>query len=116
MSRIPLPDRRPNVTAKVDHVFAGGRTQKLIVTFGLDAEALKNRKILVREIFCADFKEGTDLHTLITDACVCLSLLLQHGYSVSAVLAKMASAPKSLLYSLVEAAVQLEQDRDNGKV
>lgn len=115
MPRTPLPDRRPNVTMKVSHVFAGGREQNLLVTFGFDSLTTPfGTKRRIAEIFCADFKEGTDLHTLITDACVCLSLLLQHGYDAPTLRAKFMPAPKSLLSTLIEAAIELEQDRKDG--
>ena len=76
----------------------------MLVTFGYD----DRRKI--RELFCADFKEGNDMHTLIGDACVAISLLLQHGHSAQDVSNKMAPAPQSLLKTMVDAAITLEKD------
>lgn len=112
MPRQSLPDRRPNVTMKVMHRFAGDREQNLLVTFGFSLVVTPmGHRQRVAEVFCADFKEGTDLHTLITDACVCLSLLLQHGYDAKALRTKFMPAPKSLLSTLIEAAIELEQER-----
>jgi len=111
MSRQQLPDRRPNVTAKIVHTNAAGYTKNLLVTFGFGEEG-PARTRRVREVFCADFKEGTDLHTLITDACVCLSLLLQHGYDAKVLRSKFMPAPKSLLHTLIDAAVELETENE----
>lgn len=105
MTRTPLPDRRRNVTEKVTHTLSNGAERGLLVTFGFDARGH------VRELFCADFKEGTDMHGLIGDGCMAVSLLLQHGYRVSAIVDKMAPDPKSVLRTLVEAALRLEDER-----
>ena len=63
-----LPDRRPNVTVEVDH--AGFR---LAVTVGFD---LGGRPL---EVFASGTRIGTDLGHVIADACVLMSLALQHG-------------------------------------
>jgi hypothetical protein len=52
---------------------ADGREISLTVTFGFDGADN------VREVFCADFKAGSDLHAVVMDACILLSRLLQHG-------------------------------------
>lgn len=105
MSRVSLPDRRPSVTVKVYHVWANDRTNNLQVTFGFDEVGH------VREMFCADFKEGTDMHVLIGDACVVMSLLLQHGYSVREVRHKLAPTPHSILATLLDTALEVESER-----
>lgn len=103
MTRAQLPNRRRNVTEKVTHTWATGNGIKLIVTFGFDD------RHKVRELFCADSKQGVDMRIMIGDACMAVSLLLQHGHSVQDVLDKMAPEPKSVLRTLVEAAAEIEQ-------
>lgn len=88
----------------VHHQLTTGVTIKLLVTFGVDPARKR-----VTEIFCADFKAGTDQHTLIMDACVMMSLLFQHGYDASHVAGKMAAPPRSLLGTLVDAAVEVQK-------
>lgn len=66
--RAILPTRRPNVTVEVAH---GGHA--FTVTVGYD---LTGR---VREVFAGGTRIGTDLAHVIADACVALSLALQHG-------------------------------------
>lgn len=105
MTRTALPDRRGNNTVKVTHAWANGKEQKLLVTFGVDDGGN------VKEIFCADFKEGTDMHGLIVDACIVLSLLLQHGYSAQELRDKLAKNPQSLLATLVDAAIQIGEKK-----
>lgn len=68
MTRDKLPERRPNVTTRIDHagfVFT--------VTVGFD---LSGRP---REVFADGAKIGTDIGHIISDACVVISLALQHG-------------------------------------
>lgn len=110
MSRNPLKDRRFSVTVKVQHTWANGKTQKVLTTFGFDEQTGK-----IRELFCSDFKEGTDLHTLLMDACMTLSLLLQHGYAVDDIRNKLVPAPRSLLASLIDEAVRLEKEYDDAR-
>lgn len=107
MTRKELNPRRANFTAKIVHQWDAGREQKVVVTYGLDPSRRR-----VQEVFCSDFKEGTDLHTLIMDACVCLSLLLQHGYGVKELRSKLAPAPKSLLHTILEEAVRYEEENN----
>ncbi len=105
MTRARPTDRRLSVNEKIVHVWANGNEQRLIVTFGFDASHK------VREVFCADFKAGTDMHTMIVDACVLLSLLLQHGYDVTDLTGKLAGSPWSILGTLVNAAVKVEKQQ-----
>ncbi len=67
-TRTRLPNRRENETA--DLVFGDARYHAT-VGFTLDGEA--------REVFCRGAKVGSGMDRLIDDACVTLSLLLQHG-------------------------------------
>lgn len=104
MTRSPLPDRHRAETIKVQHTWSHGATTSLIVTCGFDDAGM------VRAVFCADFKAGTDMHTLVIDACIALSLLLQHGYTVRELRGKLAAAPQSLLATLINAAAEIENE------
>lgn len=68
MGRGQLPTRRPNATTEVEH--AGFR---FTVTVGFDLTGQP------REVFADGVKIGTDLGHVISDACVVISLALQHG-------------------------------------
>lgn len=68
MSRERLPSRRPNETSEIEH--AGHR---FTVTVGFDLQARP------REVFADGARIGTDLGHVISDACVVISLALQHG-------------------------------------
>ncbi len=67
-SRSRLPNRRENET--VDLLFEG---QRYHVTVGFAPDGKP------QEVFCHGAKIGSGLDRLIDDACVALSLLLQHG-------------------------------------
>lgn len=75
MTREKLPDRRPSVTKKIAVTLDGGKEVHLFVTVGFADDAMT----LPREVFCADMRTGTALHTMIIDSCILLSRLLQHG-------------------------------------
>lgn len=68
MSRQVLPHRRPSETREVEH-----NGHRFTVTVGFDLEAR------AREVFADGAKIGTDLAHVISDACVVVSLALQHG-------------------------------------
>ena len=53
--------------------YEGGKEKKILITVGFDDEGEP------KEVFCADFKAGTTLHSIVMDACILLSRLLQHG-------------------------------------
>lgn len=100
--RTELPPRRLSVTSKLSHVRADGSDLHVIATFGIDHQHK------VREVFCSSFKDGADIRAFVMDACVCLSLLLQHGYSVQDLRGKMTPTPRSLLATLVDEAIKVE--------
>lgn len=101
MTRIRLPDRRPSVTERVRHTLATGGTVSVLVTFSFDERGK------VREIFTADFKAGSDSQTLIVDASILVSRLLQYGNTPSTLLASL-SEPTSIVGSILRAAIALE--------
>jgi hypothetical protein len=96
VSRERLPDRRPSVTLKVPIVWGGNFNIKLLVTIGFTDRTF-TRPL---EVFCADFKAGTDIHPIIMDACILVSRLLQHGDTPAGLLASM-SGNKDQAHSLV---------------
>lgn len=100
--RTPLSNRRQSVTSKLHHMQAGGGDLHVIATFGIE----RGR---VREIMCSSFKDGADLRALVMDACIVMSLLLQHGYNVQELRAKLTPAPQSLLATLIDEAIKLEE-------
>lgn len=59
-----------------------GLEKMILVTVGFDDHG-------PREVFCADFKAGTAMHSIVMDACILLSRLLQHGDSPDDILAGM---------------------------
>lgn len=102
MTRTRMPDRRVNVTERVTHRWSTGAETSVLVTYGFDERGH------VRELFCADFKAGTDNFTLVTDACILVSRLMQHGYRVADLLTILAPATPSLLGTLLRAATTVE--------
>ena len=73
MTRTRLPDRRPSETCKITFRYENDREQKILITIGFDSSGAP------KEVFCADFKAGTTLHSIVMDACILVSRMLQHG-------------------------------------
>lgn len=104
MTRQRLNDRRLSVTTPVTHTLGmTGQNLKVLVTFGFGSEG-------VREVFCADFKAGSDNQALIMDACILISRLLQHGYSPAQLVASLCDPP-SLLGAILRAAAEIDAQR-----
>ena len=101
--RKKLANRRINRTLKITWPQASGRVSSVIVTIGID------RRGRVKEMFCADFKTGSDHFGIITDACILFSRLLQHGDTPKQLLDSMC-IPPSLIGCLAQAAAD-EQNR-----
>jgi len=104
MARTRMRDRRESTTIRFTWTQASGATKEVLCTVGVEGG-----KVL--EVFCSDFKVGSDHFAIITDACIVLSRLLQHGDSPADILASMCQPP-SLLGHLA-AAVAVEQERVN---
>jgi hypothetical protein len=68
VTRTPLPYRRPNETREVQ--FAGGRYTVSVGFYG-DGQP--------GEVFFDGAKEGSDVRAIMSDACVLISIALQHG-------------------------------------
>lgn len=95
-TRQKLADRRPNITCRVPWVRANGDSRTvLLVTIGFDEE------LNAREVFCADFKAGSDSHPLVIDSCILISRLLQHGTRPEDLLQSLCGEPLSLIGQIV---------------
>lgn len=79
MSRQRLPDRRPSVTTTFLH-----DCRSYSVTFGFDLNTGR-----IGEVFTHGAKIGSAMDGILDDACVALSLLLQHGVEPAALAASM---------------------------
>lgn len=80
--RMPLPDRRQNQTIEVEF-----GDQMLTVCMGFDPSGA------VREVFAAGHKAGSDMQHVIDDACVIISIALQHGIAVEALAKSLGRVP-----------------------
>ena len=69
MTRTQLPNRRPNQTLDLEH-----RGLTFNVTVGFDP-----RTGAPMEVFGSTSRAGSDFAVLLADACVILSIALQHG-------------------------------------
>ena len=81
MTRALLPHRRESETVDLD--FAGRR---FAVTIGFYPDGR------LGEVFTSGVKVGSDLDAILADACVALSLLLQHGVAPAALARSMGRA------------------------
>ena len=70
MTRQTLPSRRQSITLSVWH-----DNMEYTVGFGI-----VGRRVV--EVFCSPFKTGAGLQSLINDACIIISVLLQHGVTI----------------------------------
>ena len=91
-----LPNRRENET--VDLVFDGHRYH-VTVGFALDGQP--------REVFCHGGKVGSGMDLILDDACVALSLLLQHGIDPQGLAHSMGRLGDSVAASIIGALVDL---------
>lgn len=71
MTRIELPNGRHGITLPVNYTMGSGAVHSFDVTFGITDRVI--------EAFMRATKEGNDFSTLLQDACIAISLLLQHG-------------------------------------
>lgn len=102
--------RRPGITLPVKVELSEGKAVKVLVTVGFYEEG-HPREGKPCEVFCADFKAGTQLHGIIMDACVLMSRLLQHGETADE-LAAAFSKPPSLLGRIAQAVGEVSRAED----
>jgi hypothetical protein len=112
-NRVPLKNRRLSTTCVVRHTSNNGQQWDFTVTFGFDMDGR------VRECFCNSPKSGTDMQAFISDACIAVSLLLQHGMPITLVAAAFgedrpegadAGPPSSPLGAIARVGVTIERD------
>jgi ribonucleoside-diphosphate reductase alpha chain len=82
MARQRLPDRRPSLTVASDWQGHG-----VTVTMGFDPACGD-----VREVF-ADAASGGAMQAVLSDACVLISIALQHGIAPAALAKSLARVP-----------------------
>lgn len=82
MTRIPLPARRRNFSETVEF-----RGQPIAVTVGFDDAAMP------REVFATGPKEGSDMAHTLSDACIVISVALQHGIPPDALARSLGTVP-----------------------
>ena len=97
MSRTRLPDRRPSMIMQFAY-----EANSYSVTFGFDVA--NNR---IGEVFTHGAKIGSAMDRILDDACVALSLLLQHGVEPAALAASMGrlgdgKSPASVIGALAD--------------
>lgn len=103
MPRTRLNDRRPSITRTLNFLQENGNVTKILITIGFDAQEKP------REVFCADFKAGTTLHSIVMDACVMFSRLLQYG-DTPAELLQSVCIPPSLIGQIAAAVAATKLD------
>ena len=97
MTRERLPDRRPCVTMELVHDW---RTYSVTVGFDIT----RNR---IGEVFTHGAKIGSAMDAILDDACVAISLLLQHGVDPATLATSMGrlgdgKTPASIIGSLTD--------------
>jgi hypothetical protein len=106
--RDKLPDRRPSLTTKV-FVEIDGHKYKILLTIGFRDEAMTKPA----EVFSSSFKVGTQLNAIVSDSCVLLSRLYQHGDDPKEI-AEGLSEPRSLVGEIALAVSKvIEQTYDS---
>lgn len=98
MTRILLKERRVNLTKRITFTNSHGNGTVILITIGYDEHGK------AKEVFCADFKAGSDMHGIVSDACILFSRLLQHGED-AAELSRGMCQPHSLLGQIASAVV-----------
>lgn len=94
--RIKLHERRLCINIPIVFTSVAGPQFKIVITAGYDAS------YKLKEVFCADFKSGSDNQALIMDACILLSRLLQHGDTPQELVDSMCTPP-SLIGTICQA-------------
>jgi len=73
MPRHKLPDRRMTLTTSVIHKTAAGHEEHHLISVGF------NNAGSVAEVFSANRMVGSDMHAIIADGCILMSIYLQTG-------------------------------------
>lgn len=99
MTRVELPNGRHGITMPVEYVTAGGHHQFFDATFGITDRVV--------EVFMRATKEGNDFSILLQDACIAISLLLQHGETAADLV--RAFSDLGPIAAIVRAAAELDE-------
>ncbi len=104
MTRTRLPERRPNFTTQIEY-----ESRAYSVTFGFDIRSGR-----IAEVFTHGAKVGSGMDRILDDACVALSLLLQHGAEPAALASSMGrlgdgTSPASIIGALADMIVRESQ-------
>jgi hypothetical protein len=102
--RIKLSPRRASETRKIQFAYENGKEQGILITVGFDEGGEP------KEVFCADFKAGTTLHSIVMDACILFSRLLQHGDLPVELFASMCRPP-SLIGAIAATIAEYQRSR-----
>jgi hypothetical protein len=107
VTRTRLPARRHGITMPVHH-----RNQTFDCTFGMGDDGH------VREAFMRSTKEGNDFSALMVDACIAVSMLLQHGERMETLVeafgenraeGETIGEPQSALGAIVRAGAEIDR-------
>ncbi len=93
MTRQRLPDRRPSATRVIRWVGSDDNLTEYAVTVGFFLDGRPG------EVFCSAGKVGSTMRTTLEDACVVVSLALQHGVTPAQLVHSMARVPVSVTTS-----------------
>jgi len=85
--RTPLPPRRRSMTLQAVHVEPGVGMHHFLLTIGYDPEGR------AREAFASGHREGSALAHLMSDACVLISIMLQHDIPIDAIGHSLGTVP-----------------------
>ena len=101
MTRQRLPDRRPSFTTEFVY-----EDRSYSATLGFDV-----RNDRIAEVFTHGAKAGSAMDRILDDACVALSLLLQHGVEPAALASSMGrlgdgKSPASVIGALADLIVR----------
>ena len=114
--RNKLPNRREGYQVKIVHESRDMRTTEFLVTFNIDDEWT------IREVFCANPNDGSDIYALITDGCILLSIYLQTGGEIEKLVKTLgedraegqpSGPPSSLFGAIAKEALSLQKELNN---
>jgi hypothetical protein len=107
MTRVRLLDRRAAETVELEH---GG--QRFTVTVGFYPDGRPG------EVFTHGLRSGSNLDGLLADACVVVSLLMQHGVEAREIASSMGrlgnAEPASIIGAVIDFAVSAAGEKSEG--
>jgi hypothetical protein len=107
--RVTLPSRRPGVSLDLEFSARPGHVVELATHYGFDETHT------VREVFCLPLKTGTDLQTMVHQACIVISMALQHGATMDELARVLGEdgeeKPRSIIGHIVRVGATLDMER-----